>query len=125
MDRILLLLEEQEVAGADLAAPDVVVTVLDDPDAPTGDTTAAADALALAGRLRDAGMAVDLDVGGGKLGKQLKRADRRGARAAVIRGAEERAAGTVAVKDLASGDQTTVAEDDLRRHLTDLLRSTS
>jgi histidyl-tRNA synthetase len=89
IERILLLLEQQAAAeGADdLDAPDVVVTVLDE---------GAADAVALAQHLRGQGFSVDLEVSGGKLGKQLKRADRRGARSAVIRGAEERAAGTVA-----------------------------
>ncbi|MEX1162425.1 MAG: histidine--tRNA ligase [Nitriliruptor sp.] len=107
IERILLLLEQQETAdeAADLDAPDVVVTVMDE--------DGAADAVAMAQRLRGAGFSVDLEVGGGKLGKQLKRADRRGARTAVIRGADERAAGTVALKDLRSGDQTTVAESEL------------
>jgi histidyl-tRNA synthetase len=115
IERILLLLEQQEAAedAAVLDAPDVVVTVMEE--------DGAADAVALAQRLRGGGFAVDLEVGGGKLGKQLKRADRRGARTAVIRGADERAAGTVAVKDLRSGDQTTVAEDDLPSHLAALL----
>jgi histidyl-tRNA synthetase len=114
IERILLLLEQQAAAeGADdLDAPDVVVTVLDE---------GAADAVALAQHLRGQGFSVDLEVSGGKLGKQLKRADRRGARSAVIRGAEERAAGTVAVKDLRSGDQVTVAERDLASHLATLL----
>jgi histidyl-tRNA synthetase len=114
IERILLLLEQQAAAeGADdLDAPDVVVTVLDE---------GAADAVALAQHLRGQGFSVDLEVSGGKLGKQLKRADRRGARSAVIRGAAERAAGTVAVKDLRSGDQVTVAERDLASHLATLL----
>jgi histidyl-tRNA synthetase len=114
IERILLLLERREAdAVASRDAPDVVVTVFDD--------EGAADAVALAQRLRRHDLAVDLDVGGGRLGKQLKRADRRGVRAAVIRGAEERAAGTVAVKDLSSGDQVVVAEDDLVDHLSRLL----
>jgi histidyl-tRNA synthetase len=115
IERILLLLEQQAAAdeAADLDAPDVVVTVMDE--------DGAVDAVALAQRLRNGGFAVDLEVGGGKLGKQLKRADRRGARSAVIRGADERAAGTVAVKDLRSGDQQTVAESDLPSHLAALL----
>lgn len=115
IERILLLLEQQAAAegASDLDAPDVVVTVMDD--------DGAADAVALAQRLRGQGFAVDLEVTGGKLGKQLKRADRRGARTAVIRGADERAAGTVAVKDLRSGDQATVTEDELPSHLASLL----
>jgi histidyl-tRNA synthetase len=118
IERILLLLEQQAAADEALDAPDVVVTVLEDP---ASDAAGAAGAVALAQRLRTHGFAVDLEVGGGKLGKQLKRADRRGARTAVIRGADERAAGTVAVKDLRSGDQTTVAEGDLTSHLAAIL----
>jgi histidyl-tRNA synthetase len=112
MERILLLLEQQEDAEA-RHGPDVLVTLMD------GD--AAPDALRLAQRLRGEGFSADVYAGRGKLGKQLKYADRRGARVAVIRGADERAAGTVAVKDLASGDQATVAEADLHTHLTTLL----
>ena len=115
IERILLLLEEAEAGDAALEGPDVLVTVMDD--------ASAADALTLAQHLRDAGFDTDLYSGGGsrKLGKQLKYADRRGARAAVIRGADERAAGTVAVKDLASGEQATIAEADLTGHLAQLL----
>jgi histidyl-tRNA synthetase len=112
MERILMLLEQQEDADA-RNGPDVLVTLMDDDAAP--------DALQLAQRLRGEGFSADVYAGRGKLGKQLKYADRRGARVAVIRGADERAAGTVAVKDLASGDQVTVAEADLHAHLTTLL----
>ncbi len=107
LERILLLLAEQD---APPAGPDVLVTVMED--------EGSADALALATRLRGAGIATDLWVGGGRLGKQLKHADRRGARWAVIRGSDERAAGTVAVKDLATGEQATLDEPDLVSHLT-------
>jgi histidyl-tRNA synthetase len=109
--RILLLLEQQEQSASH--GPDVMVTVMDD--------DAAADALALAQRLRGHGFTADVYAGGGKLGKQFKHADRRAARVALIRGADERAAGTVAVKELASGEQTTVAEADLADHLGRLL----
>jgi histidyl-tRNA synthetase len=105
IERILLLLAE----AGDTSAPDVVVTVMDD--------EGRADAQQVAARLRRRGVAADVYVGDGRLGKQLKYADRRGVRFAVIRGSDERAAGTVAVKDLVSGDQTTVAEDDLADHL--------
>jgi histidyl-tRNA synthetase len=113
IERILLLLERAEQAERARSGPDVLVTVLDD--------DGRADALALAQRLRGDGFATDLYAGGGKLGKQLKYADRRGARVAVIRGADERAAGRVAVKDLASGDQETVDEARLADHLAGLL----
>ncbi|GGI07325.1 histidine--tRNA ligase [Egicoccus halophilus] len=111
IERILLLLERQDAGRR--SGPDVLVTVLDE--------DGATDAMALAQRLRGQGFSTDLYVGGGKLGKQLKHADRRAARVALIRGADERAAGTVAVKHLASGEQTTVAEADLADHLARLL----
>ena len=111
IERILLLLAEQD-QDAD-AGPEVLVTVFDE--------AAAADALAIASRLRAGGVATDLWVGGGRLGKQLRHADRRGARYAIIRGDDERAAGTVAVKQLATGEQTTVDESDLVAHLRDRL----
>ena len=112
IERILLLLAEQEQPAS---GPDVLVTVFDDAAAP--------DALDVAARLRAGGLATDLWVGGGRLGKQLKHADRRGARYAVIRGDDERAAGTVAVKELATGEQTTVDLSDLVAHLRDRIAS--
>ncbi len=113
IERILLLLEQIEGEGADTASPDVLMTIMDD--------DGAADALALAQRLREQGFATDVYTGTGKLGKQLKYADRRGVRVAIIRGVDERTAGTVAVKHLASGDQATVDEGDLVAHLGRLL----
>jgi histidyl-tRNA synthetase len=114
MERILLLLEQAEAAGgAAVGGPDVLVTVMDD--------DGAANALALSQRLRAEGFSTDLYVGSGRLGKQLKHADRRHVRVAVIRGAAEREAGTVTCKHLASGEQTTVAETDLLAHLAQLL----
>ncbi len=115
IERILLLLEQAETAAGARLGPEVLVTLMDDDGAP--------DAMALAGRLRARGYTVDLYSGGGrlKLGKQLKYADRRGCRVALIRGEDERAAATVTVKDLSSGDQTTVAEADLSATLDAIL----
>jgi histidyl-tRNA synthetase len=113
IERILLLLAQQaeELAGG----VEVLVTIMDD--------DGAADAMRLAGSLRGAGFTTEVFAGGGKLGKQLRYADRRGAAIAVIRGADERAAGTVALKQLASGEQTTVAEGELVDHVARLLRA--
>lgn len=110
VERILLLLAERERAAA---GPDVVVTIMDD--------EGAADAMALASEVRRAGFSADLWVGTGKFGKQLKYADRRGARAALIVGSREREAGTVAVKHLASGDQATIDRAGVADHLRGLL----
>jgi histidyl-tRNA synthetase len=112
IERILLLLE-QAAEGRVAAGADVLVTLLDD--------DGRADAMQLAQRLRAAGLRTDLYAGRGKLGKQLKYADRRGIPLAVIRGADERDAGRVAVKDLSSGEQTTIDEADLAGHLQQVL----
>ena len=103
LERILLILAEQ--ASAEAAAPQgptVVVTILDAADG--------ADVLALATRLRAAGVDADVFVGDGRLGKQLRHADRRGARYALVRGEAERASGSVTLKELATGEQTTMSE---------------
>jgi histidyl-tRNA synthetase len=115
LERILLLLEAAEVGAAGPAGPDVLVTVMDE--------DGAADALALAARLRATGLTVEPYSGGGrlKLAKQLRYADRRGVRLAVLRGADERAAATVTCKSLASGEQRTVPLADLEATVADLL----
>ncbi len=117
LERILLLLEAAEHAEAGPAGPEVLVTVMDE--------DGAADAVALAGRIRAAGHTVEPYSGGGrlKLAKQLKYADRRGVRVAVIRGADERAAATVTCKALATGEQRTVALDDLEPTLATWLQA--
>jgi histidyl-tRNA synthetase len=71
---------------------------------------AEAAALTLTDRLRRAGFAVDLGYSG-NMGKRMKRANKLNARAAVILGEEELAAGEATVRDLDSGDQTRVALD--------------
>lgn len=50
-------------------------------------------------------------------GRGLRDADRSGAPFAILRGPEERAAGTVQVKDLRSGQQEDIAEDSLETYL--------
>lgn len=114
IERILLLLEQTSEAVA-VHGPEILVTIIDD--------DGAADALALSQQLRGEGFDVDCYSGGGsrKLAKQLKYANRRGAQAVVIRGASERAAGSVAVKDLATGDQADIGLDELSGHLATVL----
>ncbi|HEX6614523.1 MAG TPA: histidine--tRNA ligase [Rhodanobacteraceae bacterium] len=64
--------------------------------------------LALAQELRAAGIRTEVALEGGKLGKQLKYADRAGIRYALVLGEDERARSVVALKDLASGEQSEV-----------------
>ena len=70
----------------------------------------------LAERLRRAGFAIELGYGG-NLGKRLKRADKLGAAAAIILGEDELAKAVVSLRDLDSGEQTTVPLADLEERL--------
>jgi histidyl-tRNA synthetase len=71
------------------------------------------DYLRLAGAIRAAGIGVEVFPEPKKLGQQLKYADRRGFRVAVIVGEDEFRAGTCQIKDLkAAAQQTVPLEDD-------------
>src|SRR5690348_8822357 len=73
--------------------------------------------LSLAQDLREAGVRTEVALEGGKLGKQLKYADRAGIRYALVLGEDELARGVVALKDLASGEQGEVSRVELIRIL--------
>jgi histidyl-tRNA synthetase len=76
----------------------------------------------LAAQLRQAGIRADLAYGGRGLKGAMKAADRSGARFALVLGERDLEAGTVAVKDLLTGEQHAVALDavldELRSRLT-------
>jgi len=80
-------------------------------------------ALNLAERVRDdvPGVKLMTNHGGGNFKKQFARADKWGARVALVLGESEVADHTVVVKDLHSGEQTTVAQDSVAAHLHTLL----
>src|SRR6266481_8648882 len=61
--------------------------------------------LALAHELRDAGLRAEYALGPQAVGRQLKLADARNARLAVVIGPDDRARGEVMVKDLAGKSQ--------------------
>ena len=92
LERLAELAALQKVAGAD-RPPQVYV-------APLGEGKVAQQGLFLAEQLRDAGLRVELHCGGGSLKSQLKRADRSGARYALLLGESELAAAQVSVKNL-------------------------
>lgn len=100
LERILTVMEELGMLPDTAAAVDVYVTVWDD-----GQRGAA---LAAAAAFRAAGLRTELHLGGGKLGKQLQAAERRGARFAAIVGPDEAAAGAVQLKGLADRAQETL-----------------
>jgi histidyl-tRNA synthetase len=91
VSRLLAALKDRQ-AGL---PPLVVVTVFEKADAGSS--------FALAQELRAAGLRAEAYVGNGKMGDQLKYADKRGAAIAVIEGPDERAQGIVTLKDLALG----------------------
>ncbi len=66
--------------------------------------------LAMAHRLRDAGLRVEYALSAQSLGKQLKLADARNARLVIVLGPDERAQGQVVIKDLRGKAQETVSE---------------
>jgi histidyl-tRNA synthetase len=79
----------------------VVVTVFD--------KDRVADYQRMAQALRDAGIRAELYLGSGKMGPQLKYADKRGAPCVVIQGGDEKAKGEVQVKDLIEGAKAAAA----------------
>jgi histidyl-tRNA synthetase len=66
-----------------------------------------------AGRLRGVGIRTTTPLEIRKLGKEIGRADKAGARAVVIVGEEDWGAGVVTVRDLASGQQQQVGLDGI------------
>jgi len=110
-ERIVELMRLQQLVGNE-GRPDVYLVL--------AGAAAEAAGLHLAERLRDAapGLKVETNCGGGSFKSQLKRADRSGARYAVIVGDEEVARGVAAVKALRSEEgQREVAFDDLGAEL--------
>ncbi|MBF5058380.1 histidyl-tRNA synthetase [Alcanivorax sp. 521-1] len=96
LERLVLLLEKQ---GQELPGP-VAIYI-------TAMGNVQAEALALAERLRDAlpGVGIQCHCGGGGFKSQMKKADRSGARYALILGEDEVAAQQVAVKPLRDQDE--------------------
>lgn len=71
----------------------------------------------LARELRTAGLRVETVLQSAKLGKQFQFADKRGIQHVVMVGPDEQAAGVVSLKDLASGTQQTLPQDELAGYL--------
>jgi histidyl-tRNA synthetase len=82
------------------------------------------DYLRLAAAIRAAGIGVELFPDAKKLGQQLKYADRRGFRVALIAGGDEFAAGRCQIKNLAAGTQEDVALDEGARSVIEAIRKT-
>jgi histidyl-tRNA synthetase len=107
IDRIRIAAGEPEVAHPNV---DVYVVALGD--------EASQRSFELVTRLRAAGVGADLDLMGRGMKGQMKDADRSGARWAVILGEDEIAQGTATIRDLSTGEQRTVAYDEVEVELT-------
>jgi histidyl-tRNA synthetase len=101
LERIIEVAEEFNLVSAPKSVCDAIVIYHD----------AVFDyASAIARTLRNDGFNIDLSLLGRKsFGDQLKYADRRGIPLAILIGEDEAAAGTATIKDLAAGNQETVA----------------
>ena len=77
---------------------------------------------AMASKIRNQGQRVEMPFSG-NLGKQLKRADKLGARYVGILGADEAAKGVIVLRDMQDGSQTDIPLDQAADHLIALLQS--
>jgi len=110
IERILLLLDAEADTNP---APRAYVTVW---DAASTDRS-----LDLADTLRTAGIAAEVDLVGGKIGRQFKAADERDCRFTLVMGPDEQESGMVMIKDLTTGDQQAVPVDQAAKHILKLL----
>jgi histidyl-tRNA synthetase len=99
------LLKERGLASRAPAGVEVFLAAVTEDDLPY--------VLRLAHELRDGGLAVEYALSPQPLGKQLKLADARGARLAVVVGPDDRARGEVILKDLRAKAQQAVRHDRL------------
>jgi histidyl-tRNA synthetase len=109
------LLRERGLAPPSEPTVDVFLAAI------TGDDVV--EVLGLARELRDAGLRVEYALAPQAVGKQLKLADTRGARVAIVVGPDDRARGEVMVKDLRGKGQVSVARGAVREHVAGVVRS--
>jgi histidyl-tRNA synthetase len=95
VSRLLAALEHLGKSGAKIESGPVVVTVFD--------KERLADYQKMVASLRGAGIRAELYLGAGKMGPQLKYADKRNSPCVVIQGGDEKAKGEVQIKDLILG----------------------
>jgi histidyl-tRNA synthetase len=103
LERILVVMAERQMfpAGVQASAADVLVTLFD--------REGIEDTLRLARELRASGLRVELYPEPDKLGKQFKYASARGVRFVTITGSDERASGSVTVKNMETGEQAPIS----------------
>jgi histidyl-tRNA synthetase len=111
-----IILKEKGLIPAFVPTPaPVLVTIFDE--------SLWMESYSLAAELRAAGLKVTSYPEPAKLPKQFKFADRMGARAIIVIGPDEAAAGKVTVKNLSSGTQETVARAEVEKVVRKILES--
>jgi histidyl-tRNA synthetase len=111
LERILVVMGERGMFPADVqaAGPDVLMTLFDEASVP--------ESLRLAAELRSAGLRVEVYPDADKLGKQFKYASSRNCGFVAILGADERARGEVTIKNMKTGEQTSVPRSSVAQSL--------
>ncbi|TWP52148.1 histidine--tRNA ligase [Lentzea tibetensis] len=113
VDRTLLACQAEGIVPGDLARCEVF-------GVPLGDA-AKARMVGIAGALRAAGVRVDIAYGGRGMKGAMKAADKSGARFALVLGERDLAEGTIGLKELATGTQTSVPLADVVTAVQDAL----
>ncbi|TDJ67286.1 MAG: histidine--tRNA ligase [Proteobacteria bacterium] len=110
MERLVDLLNQQDLVGPE-PSPEVYVAILGE--------AAERQGMKLSERLRNQGLSVQCNCGGGNLKSQLRRADKSGARFALLFGEQEREDRVVSVKDLRTQgtEQQRIAYDEIGDYL--------
>jgi len=109
------LLRDRGLVPEDASSIDVFLAGITDADLPF--------VLALAHELRDAGFRAEYALSAQAVGKQLKLADARNARVAVVIGPDDRARSEVVIKDLRGKGQEAVPRDRVVERLSRQLRA--
>jgi len=107
--RLFWQLREAKLLGGADSTVKVLVTQMDEAQLPAY--------LDLAAQLRSAGIATEVVMEAGKLGKQFKYADRAGIRFVAVLGPDEIAKGVVTIKDMRKQDQFQVPRAELVKAL--------
>ena len=107
LDRLIEVLPESYREEHRVEVPVAVVPV----------KVAAIEGLRLAEELRRAGIAAVAELSGRSMKSALKQADRRGSAWVLLLGEDELNAGTVTIKNFATGDQSEVPRAEVARHL--------
>lgn len=115
LDRMLAALEELGMTQKTTTPAPVLVTMFD--------AQHTCDYLAMGRRLRKAGIGAEVYPEAKGIGKQMKYADKKGFRIALIAGADEFAAGTWQIRDLKNGTQSAAAPEDVPNSVTQLLQT--